>query len=263
MSFCRLVIATLNCRIDLATGQHLTRLAPASSDEIRKLLVKSPSKSYELDPMPTYLLKQCVDNVLPVITAMVNTSMNEMSVPTAFKQAIVRPLLKKPGLDMNFKNYRPISNLPFVSEIIQKVVASRIEDYLDKHKVHDNRQSSYRSFHSTDTAFLRVHHDIATATVTALFRVHHDIATALDNNSRSIFVMLDLSAAFDVIDHGILYQRLEYTFEISGSALAWIKSYLSNRSQQIAIGFPSIHNWCTPRFSARTETLLHIFETSW
>jgi hypothetical protein len=104
--------------------------------------------------------------------------MNEMSVPTAFKQAIVRPLLKKPGLDMNFKNYRPVSNLPFVSKIIQKVVASRIEDYLDKHNLHDNRQSSYRSFHSTDTVLLRVYHDIATATVTALLRVHHDIATA-------------------------------------------------------------------------------------
>ena len=112
MSFCRLVIATLNCRIDLAAGQHLTRLAPASSDKIMKLLVQSPSKSGELDPMPTYLLKQCANNVLPVITAMENKSINEMSVPTAFKQAIVRPLLKKPGLDMNFKNYRPVSNLP-------------------------------------------------------------------------------------------------------------------------------------------------------
>ena len=204
------------------TGQHLTRLVPASSDEIRKLLVKSPSKSCELDPMPTYLLKLCVNNVLPVITAMNNKSLNEMSVPTAFKQAIVRPFLKKPGLDMNnLKNYRPVSNLPFASKIIEKVVASRIEDHLDKHKLHDNRQSAYRSFHSTETALLRV---------------HHDIATALDNNSCSILVMLDLSAAFNVIDHGILYQRLEYTFGISGSALTWIKSYLSNRSQHVAMG---------------------------
>ena len=78
-----------------------------------------------------------------------------MSVPTAFKQAIVRPFLKKTGLDMNnLKNYRPVSNLPFVSNIIEKVVASRIEDHLDKHKLHENRQSAYRSFHSTETALL-------------------------------------------------------------------------------------------------------------
>ena len=144
--------------------------------------------------MPTYILKQCVNNVLPVITAMVNKSLNEMSVPISFKQAIVRPLFKNPGLDMNnLKNYRPVSNLPFVSKIIEKVVASRIKDQLDKHKLHDNRQSAYRSFHSTETALLRV---------------HHDIAAALYNNSCSILVMRDLSAAFDIIDHGMLYQRL-------------------------------------------------------
>ena len=172
--------------------------------------------------MPTYLLKQCVNNILPVITTMVNKSLNEMSVPISFKQAVVRPLLKKPGLDMyNLKTYRPVSNLSFVSKIIEKVVALRIEDHLDKHKLHDNRQSVYRPVHSTETALLRV---------------HHDIATALDNNSCSILVILDLSAAFDVFHHGILYQRLEYTFGISGSALAWIKSYLRNRSQQVANG---------------------------
>jgi hypothetical protein len=97
--------------------------------------------------MPTYLLKQCVNNVLPVITAMVNKSLNEMSVPTAFKQANVRPLLKKPGLDMNnLKNYRLVSNLPFVSKIIEKVVASRIEDHFDKHKFHDKPTISISLF---------------------------------------------------------------------------------------------------------------------
>jgi len=141
--------------------------------------------------MPTYLLKQCLNNVLPVITAIVNKSLNGMSVLTAFKQAIVRLLLKKPGLDMNnLKNYRSVSNLPFVSKFIEKVVASRIEDHLNKHKLHDNRQPAYRPFHSIETVLLRV---------------HHDIAKALDNNSCSILVMLDPSAAFNVIDHEILY----------------------------------------------------------
>jgi hypothetical protein len=137
----------------------------------------------------------------------VNKSLIEMSVPTAFKQAIVGPLLKKPRLDMNnLKNYRPVSNLPFVSKIIEKVVASRIEDHLDKHKLHDNRRPAHHSFHSTETV---------------LIRVHHDIATALDNNSCSILVMLNFSAAFNVIDHGILHQHLDYTFGISRSALSY------------------------------------------
>ena len=133
--------------------------------------------------MPTYLLyKQClINNAIPVITAMMNKLLNGMSVSTAFKQAMVRPFLKKPELDMNnLKNYRPVWNLSFVSKIIRKVVASRIKDPLDKHKLHDNQRSGYHSFHST---------------VSVLLRVHHDIATVLDNNSCSILVMLDLSAA--------------------------------------------------------------------
>jgi hypothetical protein len=71
---------------------------------------------------------------------------------------------------------------------------------------------------------------------TALLRVHHDITLALDNNICAVLVMLDLSAAFDIIDHTILFQRLEYSYDISGPALAWIRSYLTNRTQRIAIG---------------------------
>ena len=123
--------------------------------------------------------------------------------------------LKKPGLDKEvFKKYRPVSNLPFVSKIVEKVVAKRIEHHLDSNFLHDNLQSAYRSCHSTETA---------------LPRVHHDIATALDNNWRAVLVMLDLSAAFDVIDRHILFRRLENTYGIAGSALCWIKSYLKLR----------------------------------
>lgn len=204
------------------TGQPLTEFSTASNEEIRKLLMTSPSKSCELDPMPTYILKLCLNEVLPVITEIVNKSISESVVPTDFKQAIVRPLLKKPGLDKdNFKNYRPVSNLPYVSKIIEKVVASRIENHLNNNKLYDDRQSAYRSNHSTETALLRV---------------HHDIATALDSNSCAILVMLDLSAAFDIIDHDILFKRLEHTFGITGSALGWIQSYLTNRTQRVAIG---------------------------
>jgi len=173
-----------------------------------------------------------------------------MSVSTAFKQAIVRLLLKKAGLDINnFKNYCLVSNLSFVLKIIKKVVASRIEDPLDKHKLHDNRRSAYRSFHST---------------VTVLLRVHHDLATVLDNNSCSMLVMLDLSAAFNVSDNGILRQHLEYTFGISRSSLSLYKWQLTANNHWFCfVGFPNTHNWCTPRFSVWTETILHIFETNW
>ena len=109
---------------------------------------------------------------------------------------MVRPLLKKPSLDIEvLKNYRPVSNLPFISKVLEKVVATRLDRHLESNILHDSRQSAYRSGHSTETALLRV---------------HHDIAAALDNNCHAVLVMLDLSAAFDVIDHPILLRRIRH-----------------------------------------------------
>jgi hypothetical protein len=143
-------------------------------------------------------------------------------VPTSFKGAIVRPLLKKPGLDKDIpKNYRPVSNFPFISKVLEKVVERRLENHLASNYLHDRVQSTYHAGHSTETALLRV---------------HHDITCALDKNRCAVLVMLNLSAAFDVIDHTILRKRLEYSFGISGGVLQWLLSYLQDRTQRIAIG---------------------------
>ena len=83
----------------------------------------------------------------------------------------------------------------------------------------DRLQSAYKAYYSTETA---------------LIRVHHDITTALDNNCYTVLLMLDLSAAFAVNDHDILFKRLEFAY--SDSALGWIRSYLSNRTQCVAVG---------------------------
>lgn len=202
-------------------GDPLVTLAPVTSDEVEKIISCAASKSCELDPIPTTLLKSCLGCLLPIISAIVNTSLSKAEVPSNFKQAVVRPLLKKPGLDQDtFKNYRPVSNLPFLSKVLEKVVAKQLEGHLDRNKLHDDMQSAYRARHSTETALLRV---------------HQDIAAALDNNSAVVLIMLDLSAAFDVIDHPILLKRLEYSYGISGSALTWFRSYVSNRSQRVAV----------------------------
>jgi hypothetical protein len=131
--------------------------------------------------------------------------------------------LKKPALEKYIlKNYRPVSNLPFISKVLEKVVKSRLENYLASNYLHDRVQSAYCAGHSSETKLLRV---------------HHDITCALDKNRCAVLVMLDLSAAFDVIDHTILRKRLEYSFGISGGALQWLLSYLQDMTQRIAIGF--------------------------
>ena len=145
-------------------GSCLTKLQQTSQDEIRKIITGAPTKSCELDPLPTFLLKQCIESFLPIITSIINKSIASSTVPDSFKTAIVRPLLKKPGLDReNLKNYRPVSNLPFLSKILEKVIAIQLESHLNINKLHDNLQSAYRPAHSTETALIRVHHDVVRA----------------------------------------------------------------------------------------------------
>jgi hypothetical protein len=152
---------------------------------------------------------------------MVNASLTSSFVPPAFKCARIRPLLKKPGLDPNIlKHYRPVSNLPFISKILEKVVDARLEHHLVTNELHEGFQSAYRKCHPTETALLKV---------------QNDILEALDKGSATVLIMLDLSAAFDTIDHQTLLKRFERVFGISGHALEWVSSYLCDRYQVVAI----------------------------
>lgn len=209
-------------RADTAfSGDPLASFAAASEQEISKIITQAPSKSCELDPVPTFLTKQCLNSLLPHVSSVVNKSLQESHVPAQFKQAIVRPLLKKPGLDKEeLKNYRPVSNLPFMSKVLEKVVSGRLDEHLESNNLHDTKQSAYRSGHSTETALLQV---------------HNDIVSALDDGCYTVLILLDLSAAFDVIDHKILLDRLEHTFGVTGDALAWVRSYLGGRKMRVAV----------------------------
>ncbi|XP_062603507.1 uncharacterized protein LOC134265286 [Saccostrea cucullata] len=133
-------------------GQQFSNFTTATAEEIQKLLMKASVKSCELDPLTTHLLKQCIGSFLLTITSIINKSLTDSNVPAVFKQAIVRPLLKKPGLDKdNLKNYRTVSNLSFISKILEKVVAKQIDAHLEIHQLHDDFQSAYRTGHSTET----------------------------------------------------------------------------------------------------------------
>ena len=134
----------------------------------------------------------------------------------------MRPLLKKPSLDPEvLKNYRPVSNLPYISKILEKVVCKRIDGHLKKNGLLDDMQSAYRTHCSTETCLLKV---------------NNDILETLDQGHHAALILLDLSAAFDTLDHRIFLQRAENTLGITGNALAWLRSYLSNRTQAVAIG---------------------------
>ena len=115
--------------------------------------------------------------------------------PCHFKNAFVSPLIKKPSLDAdNLKNFRPVSNLCFISKIVEKVVAHRLADHLSTNNLYEQHQSAYRKYHGTETALLKV---------------QNDILRELDGKRGVFLILLDLSAAFDTIDHDILFKRLE------------------------------------------------------
>jgi hypothetical protein len=131
---------------------------PATQDEILKIIKSSSKASCKLDPLPTRLLvDHFLPEVLPVITDIVNSSLDNGDFPLLLKTALAKPLIKKLSLDSNiFKNFRPISNLSFLSKVIEKVAAKRLFDHMTANGLHDIFQSAYKPCHSTETALLRV-----------------------------------------------------------------------------------------------------------
>ena len=145
-----------------------------------------------------------------------NKSLQSDILPGSEKSAAVTPILKKPGLDLDSSSsYEPVSNLTYVSKLIERLVTSRLTFYLLNHHLLPAEQSAYRQHYSTETATLKI---------------ASDIFDAADAEKVIVLFLLELSAAFDTVDHSILLQRLTYTYGIIGTALRWIKSYFTGRS---------------------------------
>ncbi len=174
-----------------------------------------------LDPFHTTVLENCLSVIVPHITAIVNASLSEGIVSPALKMAAVTLVLKKHGSDIaEMSNYRPISNLPFLAKVLERVVLSQLQIHLYTNSL-ETFQSGFRSGHSTETA---------------LVRVLIDLLIIADSEACGILVLLDLSAAFNTICHSILLDRLHRWIGLSGTVLNWFKSYLSEHSQFVYLG---------------------------
>ena len=192
---------------------ELSSFTPATVDEVVKLIKQSATKSCHV--------KENLEAVAPIICDIVNLSLKNGIFPTELKKTIVPPLIKKSTLDKNdLENYRPVSNLSFISKITEKIVASRFKKHLLENSLHEPKQSAYRSHHSTETA---------------LISVTIDIMCAVDQKKAVVLVLLDLSAAFNTIDHSILLNRLHKRYGITGTALSRFETYLTDRCQVIQL----------------------------
>lgn len=195
---------------------------PVTLAETEQVIQASPTKSCDLDPWPTWIVKQHLDIVAPMLTQLINCSLSSGEFPHSWKMALITPILKKPGIDPTQpSSYRPVSNLPFASKVLERIVNAQLTDYLNLHDLHHPFQSAYRAQHSVETALLKV---------------QNDIFSAVDQRKTVALILLDLSAAFDTVDHQVLLQRMQNKFGIGATVLKWMSSYLSAREQKVKVG---------------------------
>ena len=170
------------------------------------------------DTFPTRLLMSHIHAIVPILQHIVNLCLTTGDFPISCKSSIVIPLIKK--TEKWLKNYRPVSNLSLLSKVIEKVISISILGHILDNNIVDSFQSAYRAGHSCETALLRV---------------YNDIVTTVGKGNESFLVLLDLSAAFNTIDHDNLFYILEKYVGIGGSALRLIRSYFSDRTQRVQI----------------------------
>ena len=199
----------------------LDSFAEASVEEVAKIICESSRATCLLDPMPTALVKETFLQLAPFITHIVNLALSSGTFPSKLKSAIVHPLIKKPNLDCEIlKNYRPVSNLSFLSKVIEKVIASRLLEHMQSNNLLETLQSAYKKAHSTETALLRV---------------QNDILSSINTRKGSFLILLDLSAAFDTVDHELLLSFLDTHIGLRGPVLSLFRSYLCGRSQCVSV----------------------------
>lgn len=202
----RFVPSTMRIDEDVSTDiiPMLNDIKGKSTDEF------GPNKS---------ILKEIIFNIIDPLTILYSRFLNECVFPECLKRATVIPIFKK-GDKTNPNNYRPISILPIFGKILEKIIKKQITKFLDNNLILDHRQHGYRAGRGTETAIQ--------ALITS-------VSCGLDESSKVATLFLDLTTAFDCVDHNILLHKL-HCYGLRGNIHNLLKNYLTNRSQVVAIG---------------------------
>ena len=237
-----------------STNDNVTKLCnlnAVTETTVTKIISSLKTKTCELDELPTKFLKDCLNECLEIITKIINVSLSTGEFVTTWKTAIVRPLLKKPGLDLTPSNYRPVSNLNFLSKVLEKAFLSQFNDHCTTNNLFPDYQSAYRQHFSCETALIKIVDDV-------LWSMERQKVTAL--------VCIDLSAAFDTVDHIIPLDVLNMRFGICDTALQWVNSYLRPRNFKVNIGesysLPIELNFSVPQGSVAGPTFYSTYAST-
>lgn len=190
-----------------------------SNEEVIKIIKElPPKKSTDIDGLSTWFFQMCYTEILNPITFLINISLRDGLFPQALKRAKILPIFKK-GCSTSMGNYRPISLLPILSKVYEKVFLSRLLSFLNKYNIISNNQFGFCKGRNT---------------VSAINKLLEFIISNIDIKNKTVSVFLDLSKAFDCVKHNKLISILN-DIGIRGPPLNWVKSYLSNRTQQVEI----------------------------
>ncbi len=204
----------------LDTTNPLMQFHTVLSTVVCKCISSLPTKSLELDSIPISLLKQLLDYILDFITKIVNKSLTTSQFPHHWKNGLVKPLVKSPTMTLQSSNYHPVTNLIFLSKLLESITLDQLNTHCSLNFLLLDYQSAYHSHFSYETAIIKLHNDI-------LWNMEKQSVTAL--------IALDLSAAFDTVDHSILLSVLDRTYAVQDDALCWFQSYLDHWSCQVVI----------------------------
>ena len=189
-----------------------------SDDVIKVVNSCKPKTSKGVDGISMKLFKSILLTIVNPITTLINQSLTTGVFPTKLKIAKIMPLMKKPN-NYHIDNFRPISLLPCISKVIEKCVFNQLYSYFESNKLLYKSQYGYRKAHSTETACLEL-----------VDKLSQD----LDRKKNPLCIFIDLSKAFDTLDHSILLAKLQH-YGLNNCAINWFSSYLSNRQQFVEI----------------------------
>ena len=198
-------------------------LAPTTGNEIQKIIKKLKLNSLTSLDIKVRIFKEVGEEISEFLSLTINGIFNTCIFPDSLKLAHVTPIFKS-GEKKIFSNYRPISVLPVLSKIVEKCLYSRLINFLNKYNIITDYQFGFRKNYSTNLA---------------LIHYVNNLTKQLHSNNNAISVFIDLSKAFDTINHNILIQKL-YHYGIRGNCLKLIKNYLTNRKQILKLSIPNI-----------------------
>ena len=208
-----------NLVLDLSYKENIPQLdiQPTTPEIVSKLLLQiSDAKATGDDEIPVRFLKMCIQMIAPILCHIINVCIATKIVPSRWKTAVITPLYKEGDRDST-SNYRPISVLPVISKIMERIVHDQVYDHLRTHGLLSEAQFGFRKYHSTATCILKL---------------LSNIYTNMDRGALTGVVFLDLKKAFDTVDHNILLKKLR-TFNLSSETIDWFDSYLSGRKQSV------------------------------